>query len=82
VTYTPVMSSYRRCAYCGSVGQLTREHVFSRFFYSRDANAEYEKVISPVTRHGKEKFVQSELTIAEFFTNVSFRQLLFKSSNA
>ena len=59
------MSSYRKCAYCGSVGQLTREHVFSRFFYSRDAKAGYEKVISPVNRHGKEKFVQSELTIAD-----------------
>ncbi len=59
------MPSDRQCAYCGSQRQLTREHVFPKFFYSREGLKGDELPVTPVIQHGKEKFVQAELTIAD-----------------
>jgi hypothetical protein len=59
------MSSHRLCAYCGSQRQLTREHVFPKFIYSREKRQGEELAVTHVIQSGEEKVVQTELTIAD-----------------
>jgi hypothetical protein len=59
------MPSDRKCAYCGSQEQLTREHVFPKFFYSREKVRGDELPVTNVIQKGEEKVVQAELTIAD-----------------
>jgi hypothetical protein len=59
------MPSNRKCAYCGSEEKLTREHVILQFIYSREALKGHETQISHVLTKTGEKFVQSEITIAD-----------------
>jgi hypothetical protein len=59
------MPTNRQCAFCGSQRELTREHVFPKFFYSRDELKGDELAVSHVIQKGKEKVVQAELTIAD-----------------
>lgn len=59
------MPSNRQCAYCGCQRQLTREHVFPKFFYSREGLKGDELPVTRVIQRGEEKLVQAELTIAD-----------------
>ena len=59
------MAENRSCAYCGTEGNLTREHVFPGFIDSRERTRTGEPMISNVRDHGKEKIVGGELTVAD-----------------
>jgi hypothetical protein len=59
------MPSKRRCSYCGSDDNLTREHIIPKFIYSREALKGHETPVSHVPATAGEKFVQSEPVIAD-----------------
>lgn len=58
-------SAGRCCAYCSATAVLTREHVFSAFIESQELELGRGKSLTNVKAGGKEKSVQTEVTIAD-----------------
>src|SRR5437016_2659771 len=59
------MTGNRTCAYCGAVGDLTREHVIPGFIQDRERELSSWPQNTNISDRGSVKIVGTELTIAD-----------------
>jgi len=64
-TSTSTSGARRCCAYCNATSDLTREHVLPQFIEDREVERGRGKSITNIKAGGREKAVQTEVTIAD-----------------